>query len=312
MKHPRPTLAALALLLTTACAGRPTPPPPPPPAPPAPPPVFTPGAAIQWTPDARAVIVDDRFVHTVDAGAWRPLDAGRAPVIAAPGGALARLEPGRAILLADPPRPLPFGRFVDGAEAHTAGFWLDEARIYLHQTDPTAGAAACRVLDTATGALSAPPGGCIEPSMVHAWRFDRGPGDLVAVHSAGEGHPAVDILRYTAEGGPRPAPGPDIDLYPSGPLTVAFTADAKAALLLTPCALGTTDRPCAADAAEDAPWGVYRWTFADGRLSPKLFNIPPGAALAPTGRSVAWIADGRLCVAPRDALGTPTCSAPAR
>ncbi|MFT4626489.1 MAG: hypothetical protein ACI8PZ_005166, partial [Myxococcota bacterium] len=257
-------------------------------------------AEIHWSPDGTAVYVSG-WRHTPADGAWTRVHEGRGRLALSPSGKPAWIDD-TVVHLVDPsPRALELRRLVP-PEGHvnTAGYWLDDGHLYVHQSRPyDGGDEGCAVIDVASGAHSMPPGGCIEPDMSIAWRFARGPEGLVAVFSASEGVPVVQIIRYTPEAGPSGELGPSVDLYASGLLDVVFAPDGGSAWLVTSCALDRVERPCAtASGSEAAGWWVHRWGFEDRRLEGDATVISTRAVLGPDGEAVAVIRDGELCVGP--------------
>ena len=91
----------------------------------------------------------------------------------------------------------------------------------------------------------------------------------MAVHSAGEGHPGLRLVRFTPAAGTTPLPGADLDLYPFGPVWVSWLADGQRAALVSPCALGQRDRPCEG-ISDQAMTGLYLFDIAQGKLIDEL------------------------------------------
>ena len=268
-------------------------------------------APLQWTPDSAAVVVAGRWRVDRDTGAWRDLGLGRADALLAisPGGHLARIDARQIVLPGSPARTLQVPAFVGGEdEPSTSGYWLDEQHLYLHQAQPIQGDSACRILDVRDGSLSPSPH-CVEGDFAAVHHLERGPGDLVAVHSAGEGHPGLRLVRFTPAAGTTPLPGADLDLYPFGPVWVSWLADGQRAALVSPCALGQRDRPCEG-ISDQAMTGLYLFDIAQGKLGPLGARLPPGAVAAPDGRHIAWVRRGRLCVAVPAQADARTCWAP--
>jgi hypothetical protein len=244
----------------------------------------------------------------VATGAFVPLP-GAGALLMSPGGRMARLGEGRLrVLPKTTVHALP-NWLGEGEPPSTSAFWYDERAVYVHQVRPHGGDSACRLVDAESGATRAVPEGCVRADFHHLYGFERGPGQLLAVYSAGEGHPGVQIVRFGPKQ-PQKEAAPAVDLYPFGPLTVFFRGDAAAVYLRSPCRLDAAKaRPCVG-VPEDAPQRWFRQALPSGRIEPQAVS-PAGAVPSPDGAWLAFQRGRETCVARRGAPSTPRCRAPA-
>ncbi len=243
---------------------------------------------LQWTPQGK-LIVGGRWSLDPEGGRFAPIREGKdARVLISPKGKLARVE-GQTLHIGELAVAVP--SWLKSGEPRTTAYWADEQRIYVHQVESPGADSACRIYDLAKKAFTvvAP---CLEGDFHDLYWIQRGPGDLLAVYSAGEGHPGVLLTRFTP-GGPQKNFAFSVDLYPFGPLEVAFLKSG-ALMLLSPCQLGAAERPCAG-IPDTAPTGAYRLS-AEGELSKRIMNVPLGAATAWDGKRLAWGQGDEVCV----------------
>lgn len=298
----QPIVSLVGLVLTVAgCGGAPSSSPAaggaaPPPAAAAEGVAFAPHVPVQWSEDGATLIVGGAWALDVASGTWRRLALGPGVdlVAAGPAGRVARFADRELRVDGDAPRAL--DRWVEAeGDVHMTGFFLDADFMYLHQTAPIAGASACRILHLPTGALET-PAACVEGDFAAVYHLQPGTGQRLAVHSAGEGHPGVRLVRYDPSVGQAALPAPPLDLYPSGPLEVSFDVEGGTAFLVTPCRLGAgVERPCV-DLPDDAPWRVWPLDLESGELGASLAEVPAGAVVDPPGARVAYVRQGKLCV----------------
>lgn len=257
---------------------------------------FAPHVPVQWSEDGETLIVGGAWALEVKTGAWRrlALGSGVALVAIGPAGRLARFAGSELRVPGEAPRAL--GRWVQAeGEVQTTGFFLDADHLYVHQTAPMAGEAACRILALSSGALET-PAACVEGDFAAVHHLQPGTGQRLAVYSAGEGHPGVRLVRYDPSVGQAPLPAPPLDLYPSGPLEVTFDVQGGVAFLVTPCRLDAgAERPCL-ELPDDAPWRVWPLDVESGELGASLGEVPEGAVVDPIGARVAYVREGKLCV----------------
>ena len=199
---------------------------------------------------------------------------------------------------------IPLERWIDGDPDElplTLGAWIDEEHLYLHQLDAQlvyaaqtedVRAEACRVVNVVTEETTEPKA-CVEGSFLelHGLQFSDG---VVILQSHGEGHPGLDVVRWTPETGQGERVIPELDLYPFGPVVPHFTAAGVA--LLTPCHLGD-ERPCQADDGEDRteePWRHY--VVKDGVFVLLREGLPADAQPHPQDASrYLWAEGDRVC-----------------
>lgn len=199
---------------------------------------------------------------------------------------------------------IPLERWIDGDPDElplTLGAWMDEEQLYLHQLDAQLVYAAqteevraetCRVVNVVTEAITEPKA-CVEGGFleIHGLQFRDG---VVIVESHGEGHPGLDVVRWSPESGQGERVIPELDLYPFGPVVPHFTAVGVA--LLTPCHLGD-DRPCQADDGEDRteePWRHY--LVKDGAFVLVREGLPADAQPHPQDADrYLWAEADRVC-----------------
>jgi len=191
--------------------------------------------------------------------------------------------------------------------ARDVPFWASERHVVVrHARDyPDEGEARCQKLDVDTRQWSSAP--CPEGELPTLWEIDPGPGNWVALLSSGEGHPNVAFAHYDLQKGQRPAPGPKLDLYPSGPIEASFSKDGARILLATPCPLAERpERPCE-DVPDDAPWRLYAWSIPQRALALVRAGLPADVTPSPKGDTLAWPEPRRVCVAPLAEPGKPSC-----
>ena len=182
-------------------------------------------------------------------------------------------------------------------------FWLDEGSLLLLQSTYQA-VVDCAVFDLEARGISTPASGCPASDFVQLNGVERGPGELMATFSSGEGHPGVNVVRWTPSE-QAPVGLPSLDLYPHGPLEVRFGSGAGSVWLQTPCDLHR-ERGC-----REVPEGdrVYRWDAEEPEVLVLVHEgIPAGTAYDPVHDRFGWVQGGALCWA---AVGeTPTCVTP--
>lgn len=302
------TLTVLLAAATLAACGAPPPPAPLAP-PPEPEPLLTSASVLQWTPDGDLVI-DARWHLDIDTATFAPLapKEGKGTPALSPTNLAAVFEPGLLTVLGgrqvkvpsffDPPAPgLPL-----------TGFWLDKNRVYLHAWHPEHKQAACRVFDLAQNGFTTPTE-CVNGDHPEITRLQKGPGDLLAVHTQDGETRGLRILRYTPETGMRPLTIAPIDLRPSGSIIVGFQADGATAALVSDCQLDQP-RPCSAPPPADGRHGLYILDLATGKLSGRLVAVAPGTAPAPDGRRLAWVRGDQICVGSPRTPGATWCHRP--
>ena len=101
------------------------------------------------------------------------------------------------------------------------------------------------------------------------------------------------------------------NLYPFGPLRVAWMANPKAVYLLSSCPLTTGgDTPCR-DIPDRAPTRVFVQDLRDGRVRAAR-RAPENSVPSPDGARLAWRQGGSVCVARAGQLDAARCTAAAR
>ncbi|MCB9690948.1 MAG: hypothetical protein H6736_03960 [Alphaproteobacteria bacterium] len=165
----------------------------------------------------------------------------------------------------------------------TAWSWLSDEQILLMQRGRD-GSVRCRVLDLPSAATTMPRAGCPKASFMALHGADRGPGELLAVYSAGEGVPGIDIIAWTPAA-QKSVTLPKLDLasVPSG--RVIFGPDDLALWI---------EAPCAACEVEGSTT-VWKWSVGSGLL-PVQGAVPPGVAYDPAHDRFAWVEKGKVCV----------------
>ncbi|MEZ4471625.1 MAG: hypothetical protein R3F60_12640 [bacterium] len=300
-----------ALVLGLAACGAPPPPPPPPPPVVEVVPAVTRDVVLQWSGDGASILVDARWRMRVDSGAFEALaapDPLATPAVS-PRGDAAVFEPGRFSVLGGG-RQVKVPSFVEPPQPDVAltGYWLDADRLYLHQQHPLWKAPACRVFHLRNSGFTT-PSGCITGEHPEVVRFERGPGDLVAVHTRDGDTPGLRIVRYTPDFGQRPVEIPPLDLRPAGPVGIGFHAEGALATLVSPCLLDQP-RPCAATATDGGRYGLYVLDLASGKMTGRLALVAPGTAPAPDGRRLAWVRGGQVCIGSPRTPGATWCHTP--
>ncbi len=285
------SLPLLCVSLTLcACGAAPTPKAPAPAAAPAPeavePGPFAADATLRWRADGAALRVAGRWVLT-------PADGLMVPQGDTPPGALrfSSLR-GREAMLADgvitlDGERLPVPSWFEGrpvAELSMTALFIDEDRIYVHQVDPEAGEATCRVRALAETEWRLPSGGCIEGGFLQVDALVRGPGPMVGVLSSGEGVGDSTVVYFDPRKGQGPVPGPTWASV--GPVQMNLTAQGGTAWIVTA-------QPPGAATAGPTPH-LYRWDLMDGKTE-DLGAVPPGASPSPDG-TLAWIENGAVCL----------------
>lgn len=192
--------------------------------------------------------------------AWTPSPSG-AHEAALLLGQLHWRAPGGPATLVEVPRWIP----GDGA-LRTWLAWVDEGRLLVQQLDVDSVAApdgptdpACGVYDLARGAWSS-PATCLTGSFwsVHAVELHEG---VAFVASSGEGHPGLDVYRWTPEAGRGEDLFPTLDLYPFGPVEPLW--EHGEVVLRTPCAL-ERPRPCQTAEGDAVEGPEHRYVRRDG------------------------------------------------
>jgi hypothetical protein len=267
---------------------------------------------LAWTEDGTRLVVGNRWVLDPERGAWAELPRPSfepAKVSVSPGGR--RLVAADAERFAEGPVEGPLGEPVPipqwagtesgredspgRADLDVVLFWLDEERIFVQQTDRLARVdPECRIWEVGKKAWAAAPG-CVTGDFNAVWAVERGPRGWIAVDSAGEGHPGVNLARYDAQRGQQPQAGaPEFDLYPFGPLFVQFRADGSGVLLSTPCVLERKEpRPCE---EPQGAWRVYSWAPGASGVKLEHEGLPEGVMPSPDGQRLAWAAGSKVCV----------------
>lgn len=190
------------------------------------------------------------------------------------------------------------GADIEKAElfATMSAYWLDDAHLLL--VDATYMAyQECRVLRLMDQTLIEPEAGCPESDFAEFYAFDRGPDHQLAVYSSGEGHPGVNVVRWTPKA-QTAVPLPPMDLYPFGPLRVVFGAEPGPIWLQTPCDL-RVERGCMAvnERDEPSPEFVFRWEPGQAEAWQVVHEgVVPGAVFDAVSQQFAWVANGELCV----------------
>lgn len=251
-----------------------------------------------WSPDGAALLWGALLLDPV-ARVAAPLDLpDGARVAIGPQGRVAALRPAEGpglaaqvqVLTAGGPGPawdlppeLP-------ADAVAALLWVGE-EVYVHGSPDDAGALRCALVGPAGPRK---PEACLEGGFVAVDALRSAPGELVVIYSHGEGHPGVDLVRWT--GGPSaPVDLPWHDLYPFGPMELMPRLDGSFDIR-TPCALGPP-RPCEGPKGEgpSGPLRAYRWRPGE---APALRAMGRRAAdtPSPAGDAAARMRGDRLCV----------------
>lgn len=246
-----------------------------------------PRPTLDFLPDGSGLLVDRRLVWHPATGRWEalpePLPEG---VVLSPDGrrqaAVVRgaLQVGP---LKGPVRRLPLPPAP--AQDRALVWWEDARTLAVLQQEPVGlepPRCASLAVDTLAGWRTRP----CPPATFHLVdSVEAGPGGLLAVVSAGEGHPALLVLA-----GGRPLL--ELVRYPGGE-AVAHLGGAGA-LVTTTCVLERkAPPPC--EVADDAPAGTYllRPGHPPQRL-PKAW--PEGARADPRGPGLAWPEPGRVCL----------------
>lgn len=252
---------------------------------------------LAWSPTGDGLVVDHRLRVPVDGGpAVRLPPLPDARVIFAADGRVAQLAPG-ALIIDGARIPLPTIQSPPVPDVEVTGFWLDLHRLYVHEWHPIKQASACRLFDRRTGGLRT-LGRCVTSGRPRS--LQGGPGNLVAVHEAGEAGPTLVVRRFTPD-----AAGAVIlryDLRPDGAIALAFDVNGGALHMVSDCDL-RRDRPCVGPARMATPWHVV-YDVLEGKVR-VLGSAPAGAVPGPSGR-LAWPTPGAVCLnASPDAR--PTC-----
>jgi hypothetical protein len=177
--------------------------------------------------------------------------------------------------------------------------WLADDRLLVVQREDLH-VYTCATVRVGVAALTPVP--CPKGQMHQLYGVVPGPGDLLAVQSSGEGHPAVDLIRWTplAQEAVRT---PNIDLYPYGPAHPSF---AEGRLWLhTPCDL-REPRGCPNDGIGGrAPTFVF--TVQPDTDAPVLHRegVPAGLAYDAVHDRFGWAEGEQWCVG--DLRAPPRC-----
>jgi hypothetical protein len=200
------------------------------------------------------------------------------------------------------------------------GFRLSGQLLFVQQFDRRAELTpACRVcaLDSASADAGKSPacrwrrpaGGCLDPELSYLTRVDRGPRDLLALHSEAEGYFALSVVRYDPVKGQASVGVPAIKLEGASLVSVRFAPDGSAVDLISPCELrpaaGGRTPPCD-DFHAQASWRLYSRPIGPGALTLRRADLPPGAVMHPKEEIFAWPRGASVCVGdPRKA--PPAC-----
>jgi hypothetical protein len=173
-------------------------------------------------------------------------------------------------------------------------FWADDTHLVVQEMTPYLGLEpVCKALHADDGSWAPAP--CASGDMVQLYAVKPGPDETIVAFSAGEGHPAVNVARYSLDAGQRAVEVPAFDLYPSGPATVVVANDAKRLHIATPCDLTRCERPCE-EVAEGGPW---RWFTADlpgTGITLHRDGLPADFVPAADGVRITWGEPGAACV----------------
>jgi hypothetical protein len=190
------------------------------------------------------------------------------------------------------------------------GYRLSAQAIFVQQFDRRAELApACRVCTlNRTDALSSEPpvcrwrrpaGGCLDPELSYLTRVDRGPRDLLALHSEAEGYFALSVVRYDPAKGQASVGVSPIKLEGGSLVVVRFAPDGSAIDLISPYELrpaaGGRTPPCD-DIQPQGSWRLYSRPIGPGSLTLRRADLPPGAVLHPTEEIFAWPRGASVCV----------------
>ena len=202
------------------------------------------------------------------------------------------------------------GWSLEMIRSNTLIIWLSENRLLLLQRDHLGIHGACRIYDVGKQRWLKPPGGCPDGSYNKINGFERGPDNLLAVYSSGEGHPAVNMVAYTPEGIEKKLKVPEFDLYPSGPLTVSFYADRSRLFFLTTCHLGKK-RPCVKGDGTfhefTDPWRLYAWHSKENATKLVHAGLPVQAIYSARKNLLAWPGPGKVCISALPDLKQARC-----
>jgi hypothetical protein len=172
------------------------------------------------------------------------------------------------------------------------GSWLDNEQILVFESTTVGPHIDCMVYHIHSDRWQRPDAGCPNGPFRMVRNVERGPGDLLAVYAAAEGHPAVDVIRYTPAAQSETS-FPTLDIYPYGPPGIRFTGSKDTIWIETPCQLDA--RRCQ-QPREPHPTGfLYRWNAQDG-MEVMDDDVPSGARFDPHHSRFAWAYDGELCV----------------
>jgi hypothetical protein len=197
------------------------------------------------------------------------------------------------------------------------GLWLSPRVVLVQQLDRAGALApACRICELPSTSPSADvracrwrrPPRCLDPDFAHLTGVDPGPHGLLALHSEGEGHFALGVVRYDPDAGQSDTATPSVRLEGSSAVSVRFAADGSRVDLISPCELreGENHRPPPCDDADAQPaWRLYSRPVGPGPLELRRADLPPGAVLHPDGQRFAWPRDHAICV------GDPGARSPA-
>jgi hypothetical protein len=118
----------------------------------------------------------------------------------------------------------------------------------------------------------------------------------LALFSAGEGVPGMDLERYSPDGEGHEAEALSFNLYPDGLMNAQFATDAVRLHLATPCILERSQPPPCEEVEVNAPWHLYSWPGPGGRLVSQRHDLPPYSMPHPSGSRWAWPEAGRICI----------------
>jgi hypothetical protein len=270
---------------------------------------------LRWFAKGSRVLVDWTIVRDVTSGTWHRLPQRTRVNEFSPDGAhVVRIESYEREMRVVPwdesggdliriPEILDRDELPEKALPEAYGSWLDEDQILVFESTTVGPHLDCMVYDIESKSWQRPPAGCPRGPFHVLREVERGPGDLLAVYAAAEGHPAVDVIRYTPADQSETS-FPMLDIYPYGPPGIRFTGSEDTIWVETPCELDA--RPCKQPKQSNPTAFLYRWT-AQGGMEVVDDDIPSGARFDPFHSRFAWAYDGELCVGKRPNTGEYEC-----
>lgn len=203
------------------------------------------------------------------------------------------------------PLPAPSSRQEFAYSNRSVFYWSGRDELLLLQSnDLEIAPAACRLFHTSAQRWET-IAHCPSGDFSQITAIEPGPQGLIAILSSAEGVAGTLIARFDPRRGQTDLdPFPSV-LFPTGPVTVAFSSTGQHVHVITPCRL-SAKRPCST-MRDAGPWYLYTSDLSSKRLILRHRNIPPHSVISPQGNRIAWAEQQGVCVSQLPSLDRREC-----